>query len=115
MSTLHSSQVPLVSVNGEGISRNEHRRWWTFVQERCKEISEYHNGIFLIIAQGMLICMDLSDLPACTCFRNGHCIAIGLSESMDILEQQSTNRRLPETADYHTLLISYHPMSLTKP
>lgn len=64
--------------------------------------------------------LSKSDQPrckeiTCTCFRNGHCIAIGLSGSMDILEQQRTNRRLPEIADYHAFLISYHLMSLTKP
>ncbi|KAG2032969.1 hypothetical protein BDR03DRAFT_968589, partial [Suillus americanus] len=44
---------------------------------------------------------------------DGHSIDTGLSESMDILEHQSTNR-LPETADYHALLTSHHLVSPTK-
>lgn len=33
-----STQVPSVSVNGEGISRDEHNRWRTFVQEKSAEV-----------------------------------------------------------------------------
>lgn len=32
------AQVPLVSVNGEGMSRDEHHQWRAFVQERLAEV-----------------------------------------------------------------------------
>ncbi|KAG1805547.1 uncharacterized protein BJ212DRAFT_1304006 [Suillus subaureus] len=46
-----------------------------------------------------LLCMHL--LPKL--HEDGHSIDIGLSERMDVLDQQST-KHLPETADYHALL-----------
>ncbi|KAG2032972.1 hypothetical protein BDR03DRAFT_709565 [Suillus americanus] len=44
---------------------------------------------------------------------DGHGIDAGLSESMDVLDRQSTNH-LPETAYYHALVTSHHLVSPTK-
>lgn len=94
------AQVPLVSVNGEGISRDEHHRWRAFVQERLAEVQGNDYPIY------QLLCMHL--LPKL--HEDGH--DMGLSEKLDILEQ-STNC-LPKTADYHALLTSHHLVSPTK-
>jgi hypothetical protein len=37
-SDIIGAQVPLVSVNGEGISRDEHHQWRAFVQEKLAEV-----------------------------------------------------------------------------
>ncbi|KAG1750298.1 hypothetical protein EDD22DRAFT_957967 [Suillus occidentalis] len=96
------AQVPLVSVNGEGMSRDEHHQWRAFVQERLAEVRGTDYPIY------QLLCMHL--LPKL--HEDGHSIDTGLSESLDIPEQ-STNR-LPETANYHVLLTSHHLVSPTK-
>ncbi|KAG1836171.1 hypothetical protein DFJ58DRAFT_669938 [Suillus subalutaceus] len=95
--------VPFISVNGENISGDEHRRWRAFVQEKLVEVQGNDYPIY------QLLCMHL--LPKL--HEDEHSINTGLSESMVILEQQSTNR-LPETADYHALLTSHHLVSPTK-
>jgi hypothetical protein len=37
-SDIVGAQVPLVSINGEGISRDEHHQWRAFVQEKLAEV-----------------------------------------------------------------------------
>lgn len=37
-SDVDTAQVPFISVNGEGISRDEHYRWRAFVQEKSAEV-----------------------------------------------------------------------------
>ncbi|KAG1879645.1 hypothetical protein C8R48DRAFT_801443 [Suillus tomentosus] len=90
-SDVDTAQVPFISVNGEGISRDEHHRWRTFVQEKSAE----------------LLCMHL--LPKL--HEDGH--SVDTAGTTDIIEQQSTNR-LPEPANYHALLTSHHLVSPTK-
>ncbi|KAG2144630.1 uncharacterized protein EDB93DRAFT_1104848 [Suillus bovinus] len=102
-SDVDTAQLPLISVNGEGISRDEHHRWRAFIQEKLAEVQGNDYPIY------QLLCMHL--LPKL--HEDGHSIDTGLPESMDILEQQNTNR-LPETTDYHTLLTSHHLVSPTK-
>ncbi|KAG1726143.1 hypothetical protein EDB19DRAFT_1897680 [Suillus lakei] len=95
-------EAPLVSVNGEDISRDEHLRWRAFVQEKLIEVQGNDYPIY------QLLCLHL--LPKL--HEDGHGIDTGQSGSTDILEQ-STNH-LPETAHYHALLTSHHLVSTTK-
>ncbi|KAG1854561.1 hypothetical protein F4604DRAFT_1591137 [Suillus subluteus] len=95
--------VPFISVNGDDMSGDEHRRWRAFVQEKLVEVQGNDYPIY------QLLCMHL--LPKL--HEDEHSINTGLSESMVVLEQQSTNR-LPKTADYHALLTSHHLVSPTK-
>jgi len=51
-------------------------------------MNEHRHGVFLIMAQGMLDCMELSDLPAAIrsyMKTDGHDIDTGLSKSIDLL------------------------------
>ncbi|KAG1804090.1 hypothetical protein EV424DRAFT_1330855 [Suillus variegatus] len=100
-SDVDTAQVPFISVNGEGISRDEHYRWRAFVQEKSAEVQGDDFPIY------QLLCMHL--LPKL--HEDGH--SVDTAGTMDIIEQQSTNR-LPEPADYHTLLTSHHLVSPTK-
>jgi acylphosphatase len=104
-SDIVGAQVPLVSINGEGISRDEHHQWRAFVQEKLAEVQENESDYPIY----QLLCMHL--LPKL--HEDGHSIDTRLSENMTILEQQSTHRLL-ETADYHALLTSHHLLSPTK-
>ncbi|KAG1854574.1 hypothetical protein F4604DRAFT_2042920 [Suillus subluteus] len=97
--------VPFISVNGENLSGDEHRRWRTFIQEKLVEVQGNESDYPIC----QLLCMHL--LPKL--HEDEHSIDTGLSESMAMLEQQSTNH-LPETAHYHVLLTSHHLVSPTK-
>ncbi|KAG1786428.1 uncharacterized protein HD556DRAFT_1049417 [Suillus plorans] len=100
-SDVDTAQVPFISVNGEGISRDEHYRWRAFVQEKSAEVQGDDFPIY------QLLCMHL--LPKL--HEDGY--SVDTAGTMDIIEQQCTNR-LPETADYHALLTSHHLVSPTK-
>lgn len=100
-SDVDTARVPFISVNGEGISRDEHHRWRAFVQEKSAEVQGDDFPIY------QLLCMHL--LPKL--HEDGH--SVDTARTMDIIEQQSTNR-LPEKADYHALLTSHHLVSPTK-
>ncbi|KAG2116166.1 hypothetical protein DEU56DRAFT_173236 [Suillus clintonianus] len=100
-SAVDAAQAPLVSVNGEGISREEHHRWRAFVQEKLIEVQGNDYPIY------ELLCMHL--LPKL--HEDGH--AEPSSGSMDFLEQQNIKRSL-EIRHYHALLTSHHLVSPTK-
>ncbi|KAG1783412.1 hypothetical protein EV702DRAFT_1191837 [Suillus placidus] len=97
-----TAQVPLISVNGDGVSRDEHRRWRAFVKERLADV-QGNNSDYPIY---QLLCIHL--LPKL--HEDGHSINTGLSDSMEFLEQQSSNR----PTDYRALLTSHHLVSPTK-
>lgn len=101
-SDVDTTQAPLISVSGEGISRDEHLQWQALVQDKLVEVQGNRSDYPIY----QLLCMHL--LPKL--HENRHSIDTGLSES--ILEQ-STNL-LPETAYYHALLTSHHLVSPTK-
>ncbi|KAG0703700.1 hypothetical protein DFH29DRAFT_803046 [Suillus ampliporus] len=104
-SDVDSAQAPLVSVNGEGISRDEHHRWRAFIQEKLTEVQGNDYPVY------ELLCMHL--LPKLHEDGNGIDTRLSLSGNIDFLEQQST-KRPPETAHYHALLTSHHLISPTK-
>jgi hypothetical protein len=63
-------------------------------------MNEHRHGVFLIMAQGMLDCMELSDLPAAIrsyMKTDGHDIDTGLSKSIDLLEQHTSRHLVSST------------------